>query len=87
MKLTSAVSFVGWFTSIKGLSGNIGANALRKITTAAEDLSENDYKIKSREYYTKIVSELFKARDELVKHSRSNNQSGKSIWFLGEING
>lgn len=55
--------------SIKGLSGNIGAQALRDITSEAEGLSCEDYDKYSNEYYSKIINELLKAKTELVKFS------------------
>ena len=53
--------------SIKGLSGNVAAHTLRELTIQAEKLNDNDYKIKSAEYYKKIENELLKVKAELVK--------------------
>lgn len=55
--------------TIKGLSGNIHANALRQITIEAESLDEEGYNNKSDEYYSRIKNELEKARIELSKLS------------------
>ena len=53
--------------SIKGLSGNVAAHTLRELTIQAEKLNNDDYKIKSAEYYKKIADELLSVKTELVK--------------------
>lgn len=58
--------------TIKGLSGNIGAHALRAITIEAESMSEDEYKNNADMYYKKITNELSKARKELVSFSSTN---------------
>lgn len=58
--------------SIKGLSGNIGAHALRKITSESEGLSVEDYNNQSKDYAKKIINELLRAKEELVKFSSKN---------------
>ena len=55
--------------TIKGLSGNIGAQALRDITSKAQELSCEDYNKYSNEYYSKIINELLRTKKELVKFS------------------
>ncbi|MCW8899970.1 MAG: response regulator [Gammaproteobacteria bacterium] len=61
--------FMNVVHSIKGLSGNIGAQTLREITIEAEGLNPEDYNKYSAEYYTKIVYELLRTQAELVKYS------------------
>lgn len=58
--------------SIKGLSGNIGAQALREITSEADSLSYEDYKKHSKEYSSKIIEELLRTKTELIKFSSEN---------------
>lgn len=58
--------------TIKGLSGNIHANALRQITIEAENLNQESYNEKSAEYFSRITAELDKARIELTKLSSKN---------------
>lgn len=60
--------------SIKGLSGNIGAQTLRDITTEAERLSLEDYNEGSNDYCSKISDELLRTRTELVKFSSKNRR-------------
>lgn len=60
--------------SIKGLSGNIGAQTLRDITTEAERLSLEDYNEGSNDYCSKIADELLRTRTELVKFSSKNRR-------------
>lgn len=70
-------TFMKIIHSIKGLSGNIGAHALRDITTNAEKINEDVYNKNSSEYYNNIVDELSKARVELVKFSNKSKSSEK----------
>jgi len=58
--------------SIKVLSGNIGAQVLRKITTEANNMSYEEYKEHAKEYCTKIIDELVKTKKELLKFSSKN---------------
>lgn len=64
--------FMNIVHSIKGLSGNIGAQTLREVTIEAESLNLEDYNKYSAEYYTKIVNELLRAQAELVRYSSKN---------------
>lgn len=52
--------------SIKGLSGNVGANELRTITNNASAMTEEQYMRDSLECYQDISNELLKVRKELV---------------------
>ena len=65
-------SFMSVVHSIKGLSGNIGAKALREMTIETEGLNHEDYNKHSNEYYSKIANELLRTRTELVKFSSKN---------------
>ena len=58
--------------TIKGLTGNIKADALRKITIEAENISKERYESNADEYFSKISHELSRARDELSKLSSQN---------------
>ena len=65
--------------TIKGLSGNIHAEALRDITIEAENLNEEDYATKADEYFNKISHELARAREELLKlSSRGTEKSNEN---------
>lgn len=57
--------------AIKGLSGNIGAKALRAITTEAENIDQAGYEKLANDYYSKIEIELTLVRKELVKLGNS----------------
>ena len=60
--------------TIKGLSGNINAEALREITLEAENLSEEDYAKHADEYFKKITHELTRTREALLKLSSRHTE-------------
>lgn len=64
--------FKGVVHSINGLSGNISASRLCKITSQLESMSEEDYTKNAFKYSSKIIDEVFKVRKELEKCALNN---------------